>query len=168
MRIVGGKYRGKKILSPLHGETRPTSDRTRETIFNVLLHNPNFGPYVLTDKVVLDVFAGTGAFGLEAFSRGSKTVHFIENDKDMLPILQQNVKAFGLPSSSVKEEDAQHFRCPSDFSYDVVFLDPPYQTALLLPTIKQLFDQNCLAVNAPIVMEMAKDESFTLPSFSYL
>src|SRR5260221_10469350 len=107
MRIVGGKYRGKKLNVPTHEGTRPTSDRARETIFNILLHNPSFGPKVLLDKTVLDVFAGTGALGLEAFSRGAKSVTFIENNRNALPILYANIKTFDLPLASVLEQDAQ-------------------------------------------------------------
>jgi len=110
MRIVGGKYRGKKITAPLHKGTRPTSDRTREMIFNILLHNPAFGPKVLNDKAILDVFAGTGALGIEALSRGGKSVTFIENDRTALPILYANIKAFNLLSGCVLEEDARSLR----------------------------------------------------------
>src|SRR4051812_26216865 len=91
MRIISGKFKGKKILSPASAETRPTSDRTREMIFNVLFHNPAFGGSCLIDKEVLDVFAGTGALGLEALSRGAKCITFIENRREALSVLQQNI-----------------------------------------------------------------------------
>mgnify|MGYP001434275007 CR=1 FL=1 len=167
MRIISGKYRGKTLTTPTHGGTRPTSDRTREMIFNVLLHNPAFGPGILNDKTVLDLFAGTGALGLEAHSRGAKSVTFIENDKATLPILHVNVKAFDLPSSCILEQDAQYLqRAPSSAPFDLVFLDPPYHQNLVITALQQLFIQKgWLSKEAVIVIEMAKHESLQLPSF---
>jgi len=166
MRIVGGKYRGKKILAPVHEGTRPTADRTREMIFNILLHNPAFGPGILRDKAVLDVFAGTGALGLEAFSRGAKSVTFMENDRETLVVLYANVKIFELPRSSVLEQDVRHLRKPPAIEpFDLVFLDPPYRQELVLSTLTQLFDQGWLAKDAVVVIEMAKNESLEWPSY---
>ncbi|HUX78307.1 MAG TPA: 16S rRNA (guanine(966)-N(2))-methyltransferase RsmD [Alphaproteobacteria bacterium] len=165
MRIVGGKYRGKKILAPIHKGTRPTSDRTRETIFNILLHNPVFGPGVLIDKAVLDVFAGTGALGLEALSRGAKSVTFIENDKIALPLLYDNVKAFGLSRTCVFEQDALHLGTTPTSFYDLVFLDPPYHQNLVSPALLHLFSRGWLAKEGSVVIEIAKNETLLLPPF---
>lgn len=163
MRIVGGRYRGKKLNSSTPIGTRPTLDRTRETIFNILLHNPLFGPKVLLDKSVLDIFAGTGALGLEAFSRGAKSVTFIENHRDALPILHANVKAFGLPSSSVLEQNGHALIKNPHAPFDLIFMDPPYHQDLLLPTLIQLESKGWIHKDALILMEMAKDESFDIP-----
>jgi 16S rRNA (guanine966-N2)-methyltransferase len=165
MRIVGGKYRGKKIMAPAHGGTRPTSDRTRETIFNILLHNPLFGPGILLDKSVLDVFAGTGALGLEALSRGAKSVIFIENSRSILPILYANIKAFDLPATCVLERDGQRVPVNPDAPFDLIFMDPPYHQGLMLPAVTQLESKNWIARNAVIVIELAKDEIPELPPF---
>jgi len=164
MRIVGGKYRGKKIIAPLGTETRPTSDRVREMIFNVLLHNPALGPHVLLDKTVLDVFAGTGALGLEAFSRGAKSVLFIENDRKTLESLRANLKAFGLFSSSLLVKEAP-FLGPAPTSFDLVFLDPPYGKDLVLPTLDHLFSEGWLSSGATVVIEIGKAEDIPLPPF---
>ncbi len=165
MRIVAGKYRGKKLFAPSYKRTRPTSDRTRETIFNILLHNPAFGSKVLSDKVVLDVFAGTGALGLEALSRGARSVTFIENERATLPILYDNVKAFNLSCSCVLEQDASRLQITPSVPFDLIFLDPPYHQNLLFPTLSQLFAQGWIAKEAIVVIEMAKNEPFLLPSF---
>lgn len=165
MRIVGGKYRGKTLNAPSHEETRPTSDRTRETLFNILLHNPLFGPKVLLDKTVLDIFAGTGALGLEAFSRGAKTVTFIENNRETLPILYANLKNFNLPTSCVLEQDAQRLKKPSHDPFDLIFMDPPYHQDLIVPTLRELESEGWMSQNALILMEMAKDEAIDLPPF---
>ena len=164
MRIIAGKYRGKKLLSPISQETRPTSDRAREMIFDILLHNPAFGPTSLIDKNVLDVFAGVGALGLEALSRGAKSITFIENSRTTLPILYTNLKAFDLSSPQVLERDALSLgKAPSPF--DVVFLDPPYMKGLVLPTLTQLFLNGWLAHKAVVVIEISKNESLEMPSF---
>lgn len=161
MRIVGGKYRGKKLSAPLHTGTRPTSDRTRETIFNILLHNPAFGPHTVQGKDVLDVFAGTGALGLEAFSRGAKTVTFVENNREALKVLCENLKAFDLPSTVVHAQDGLCFQSPQAF--DLVFLDPPYHQNLILPMLNRLFHQKGFSEKAVIVIEMGKEESIPMP-----
>lgn len=165
MRIVGGQYRGKKILPSPHRGTRPTSDKTREMIFNVLLHNPTFGPGVLKDKCVLDLFAGTGALGLEALSRGAQSVFFVENNWETLPILRQNVRALRLPSACILEQDALTFQNPPVSSFDLVFLDPPYHKDLVLPALQNIFIQGWLSENAVIVVEIAKNECLDLPPF---
>jgi len=163
MRIVGGAFRGKRIITPTHTGTRPTSDRTRETIFNILLHNPAFGPKVVLDKAVLDIFAGTGALGLEAFSRGAKSVTFIENDPSTLSILQSNVKSFDLPTTCILKVDALHVgNAPSPF--ELVFLDPPYNKGFVLPVLNQLLEKGWLSPSAVLVIEIAKEEKLDLPS----
>lgn len=165
MRIISGKYRGKKIMAPTHEGTRPTSDRTRETIFNILLNNPSFGPKVLLNKAVLDVFAGTGALGLEAFSRGANTVTFIENSRDTLPILYNNLKVFDLPLSCVVEQDVTTLKSNPRVPFDLIFLDPPYHQGLSLPALIQLESKGWIAKKAVILIELSKDEEVQLPSF---
>lgn len=165
MRIVGGKYRGKQLSTPTYGGTRPTSDRTRETIFNILLHNPHFGPHVVRDKAALDVFAGTGALGLEAFSRGAKSVTFIEHHKEALPALYANINAFHLSSACVVAQDAQTLTANPSPPFDLIFMDPPYSQDLLFPTLVHLNAAGWIAQHACIVLEMAKDEAVCVPPF---
>lgn len=165
MRIIGGRFRGKKLAAPTHQGTRPTSDRARETLFNILLHNPHLGPSVLLGKRVLDVFAGTGALGFEALSRGAGTVSFIENDHVALKALRENLKAFGLPTLQIFEEDATRLSRSSMAPFDLIFLDPPYHQNLLLPSLENLYHKGWLEEDALVVMEMAKDENIIIPSF---
>lgn len=163
MRIVGGKYRGKKLLPPTHGGTRPTADRTRETIFNILLNNPHFGAQVLLDKTVLDVFAGTGGLGLEALSRGAKAVTFIENHREALPVLRANLKAFDLPSSWIIEQDVRNLHSNLSPPFDLIFMDPPYEQNLIPPTLTLLLRQGWIGKNTVLVLECAKEELIQLP-----
>lgn len=163
MRIVGGKYRGKKLIAPTHEGTRPTSDRTRETIFNILLNNPYLGHQYLQDKAVLDVFAGTGALGFEALSRGAKTVTFIENNKNALSILSANLKNFDLPSSCIISRDVRLLHTNPGPPFDLIFMDPPYHQDMILPTLTQLFTKGWIGANAIVLIELAKDEELQLP-----
>jgi 16S rRNA (guanine966-N2)-methyltransferase len=165
MRIIGGKYRGKKLSAPSYEGTRPTSDRTRETLFNILLHNPHFGPHVVVNKAVLDVFAGTGALGLEAFSRGAKSVTFIEHHQEALPALYANVSTFHLPSACVIAQEAQTLLQNPQPPYDLIFMDPPYHHNLLTPTLIHLEEKGWIAPQACLLLEMGKTEIVSLPSF---
>ena len=162
MRIIAGLYRGKKIATPTSMNTRPTSDRARETIFNILSHNPAFGAQVLVDQAVLDVFAGTGALGLEALSRGARSIQFIENNRATLPTLYANVKAFDLPLSSVLEQDV-HDLSRAVTPFGLIFLDPPYHKNLLLPALDRLSSQGWFSKSSILVIEIAKDEKLLLP-----
>lgn len=167
MRLIGGKYRGRKIKPVHQASTRPTSDRTREMIFNVLLHNPAFGPDCLLKKDVLDVYAGTGAFGLEAFSRGAQRVCFIENHRQALSILKETIKSFDLPSSCILNQDAQTPGLPPH-SFDLVFLDPPYHKNLSEATLSSLYKKGWFAEEAVLIVEVEKNEAFHPPSFCHL
>src|SRR5271168_4985135 len=96
MRIVGGRHRGRRLLAPLGDAVRPTSDRAREALFNILSHGPLAASGLpFAGAVVLDAFAGTGALGLEALSRGAAEAVFIERDREALATLSQNVAALG-------------------------------------------------------------------------
>ena len=152
----------------MHEGTRPTSDRTRETIFNILLHNPLLELRTLHDNAVLDVFGGTGALGLEALSRGAKSVTFIENSRDALPILYTNIKAFDLPPSCVVDQDARFVKLSPGSPFDLIFMDPPYHQDLILPSLEQLMSKGWIAKNAVILIEVAKDETLLFPSFLHL
>lgn len=166
MRIVGGKYRGKKILPPHSKDTRPTSDRAREMIFNILLHNPSLGPSVLQNKAVLDVCAGTGALGLEALSRGAASLTCIENNREVLPILRRNLEAFKDSPTSILEKDVRHLGKAST-SFDLVFLDPPYGQNLIPLLLSHLASGVWLSQDAILVIEAGKQEEISVES-SYL
>ena len=120
MRIIAGTHRGTRLKEPAN-VTRPTSDRVREAIFNVLRH-------VIPDAKVLDLFAGTGALGLESLSRGATSCLFIENDPQALQCLRKNLAHTKFTTGKIIESDALQFathpRSPQLF--DLIFADPPY------------------------------------------
>ena len=103
MRIISGNSKGKKILEPEDLNTRPLKDLTKESIFNILIHSNKF-KILLKDSDVLDLFAGVGSFGLECLSRGSKSVTFVENYKNVLPILKKNIINLGYQKNSLIDE----------------------------------------------------------------
>src|SRR5438128_11106570 len=131
MRIVGGKHRGRRLLAP-HGDTvRPTSDRAREALFNILSHGVFAGNGIpFAGAAVLDAFAGTGALGLEALSRGAAQAVFFERDPEALAVLRENVRRLG------EDARAQIMQCDATrppragVSCAVAFLDPPYRSGL--------------------------------------
>lgn len=129
VRIIGGKCRGRKVQFPDLPGLRPTPDRVRETLFNWLMHD-------VQDSKILDLFAGSGALGLEALSRGAKTVVFVEREKDAALSIGKHLEQFGMPSSSYElhHRDALDYlshRRSAGESFDLIFLDPPFGQGLL-------------------------------------
>jgi len=110
MRVVGGKHRGRRLLAPPGAKVRPTSDRAREALFNILSHGEfAAGGIAFAGAAVLDAFAGSGALGLEALSRGAAEAVFIEQDRDALAILRKNIEALGEgPHTRILPGDATH------------------------------------------------------------
>jgi 16S rRNA (guanine966-N2)-methyltransferase len=161
LRIVGGLHRGRRLVTPPGDAVRPTSDRAREALFNILSHG-GFAADGLpfADRPVLDAFAGTGAFGLEALSRGASAAAFIDNGRDALAALRRNVRALG-------EEDRAHIvasdatRPPrAMFACAMAFLDPPYRSGLAASALPALAASGWLAAGALAVIELAAAEEW--------
>lgn len=129
MRIVGGEFGGRRLASPRSGSTRPTTDRTREALFNVLSHRYSER---MEGARVLDLFAGTGALGLEALSRGARYCLFVEEQADARGLIRQNVEAFGLQGrTKIFRRDATRLGdAGPTVPFDLVFADPPYGNGL--------------------------------------
>src|SRR4051812_29618443 len=126
MRIVAGIHRGRKLTAPAGATTRPTADRVRQALFDMLWHAPWAGRAVIEDQAVLDAFAGTGALGLEALSRGAATAAFIEQDRAALAALRANIAACG-EAARCQVVAADALRPPRALRpASLVFLDPPY------------------------------------------
>src|SRR5438105_10901801 len=136
LRIVGGRHRGRRLVAPPGELVRPTSDRAREAVFNILSHG-NFAASGLpfADKPVLDAFAGTGAFGLEALSRGASAAAFIEEGREALRVLRRNIAALGEEDRAqiVAGDATRPPRAP--FASALAFLDPPYKSGLAAPAL---------------------------------
>lgn len=167
MRIVGGKLKGRHLSAPLGHNTRPTTDRAREAIFNILSH----GLYLKFDGITaLDLYSGTGALGFEALSRGAESVLFVENESPAIDCIKANGDSVGETKHfSIRREDASRLapRTPREKRASLAFLDPPFGKKLVSPTLFALDNGDWLTIGAVVVVEMAKDDYFDLPqSFS--
>lgn len=165
MRIVGGRHRGRRLQGPEGRALRPTSDRAREALFNLLAHGPygsEAGPMPV-EAAVLDVFAGSGALGLEALSRGARHATFLENSAAALALIRHN--AAGMADAdeiSIRRRDATR-PGPAPRAHGLVLMDPPYRSGLWEPALRALSEQGWLADGAFVVVELAKDEPFEAP-----
>ena len=158
MRIVAGAWRGRSLVAPPGTETRPTADRVRQALFDILMHAPWAGRPVIADALVLDLFAGTGALGLEALSRGAARAVFVERSRPALTALRSNIEACRagdrcevLPIDALSIQSGQRA--------DMVFLDPPYGQNLVPRALTRLRSVGRLGLGCLIVAETGRDEA---------
>jgi len=158
MRIIAGAWRGRALAALAGDATRPTADRLRQALFDMLLHAPWGGRALLDGAHVLDAFAGTGALGLEALSRGALSASFIERDRTALAALRANVAACRAePRCAVLAADA--LTPPPGRPSRLVFLDPPYGLGLLPRATVALARAGWIADDTVIVAEAGRDET---------
>ncbi len=181
MRITGGKFGGRTLVAPRDARVRPTSDKVRQAVFNILLHS-NFGT-ALEGARTADLFAGTGALGIEALSRGASFCLFVDDSAESRALIRENVEALQLTwASKIWRRDAtklgpmgagalsrevgtgsrQKVRPNKNSAggpFDLVFLDPPYRKGLIAPALTSLRDGFWLAEGALLVAEIAEDEN---------
>ena len=147
MRVISGKARGRKLVSLDGLLTRPTTDRVKESIFNII------SPYIPA-KRVLDLFAGSGALGVEALSRGSVHCTFVEANKDAMAIVKKNIELTRTEDCSATVlGDALSFLTRCTEGFDVIFLDPPYNTGLLQKAVALIKEKNLLNEDGIILCE---------------
>lgn len=153
MRIVAGKFRGRAIAAPAHEGVRPTSDRVRESVFNILSHG--IADFDLRGARVIDLFAGTGALGLEAMSRGAAYCLFVEDNADLRALIRTNIEAFGLTGETrIFRRDATDLGPAGKLdSYSLAFLDPPYGKGLGEKALAILSEGKWLTSGAIVVFE---------------
>jgi 16S rRNA (guanine966-N2)-methyltransferase len=160
VRIVAGKHRGRRIDAPDGWDVRPTSDRVRESLFSILCQGAATLP---EDTRVLDVFAGSGALGLEALSRGADFATFMDKDPRSVEQISENVSDLKeVPRARVLRQDATrpgHGGAPCN----LVFLDPPYKQGLAPIALETLAADGWIAEGAQVVVELSKKESFEVP-----
>lgn len=159
MRIVAGKYRGKKLFTPDYEGVRPTSERAREALFSILYSRLGG----LGGCKVLDIFAGTGAFGLEALSRGAVKVAFVDKNPKLL---NKNTALFLPEKDKIKIVAADALRLPpAAEAYDLIFSDAPYAQNLSAEAIREAAAKGWIANGALCLIETRKDEGLALPEF---
>jgi 16S rRNA (guanine966-N2)-methyltransferase len=157
MRIIAGAWRGRRLLAPSGTATRPTADRVRQALFDMLMHAPWAGRDVIEDAFVLDVFAGTGALGLEALSRGAARAVFVERARPSLAALRANIEACqAADRCQVLPVDA--LSVPAGERTDLVFLDPPYGQDLVARALARLRTTGRVGTGSLIVAETGRDE----------
>jgi 16S rRNA (guanine966-N2)-methyltransferase len=163
LRIVGGKLRGRALVAPEDIATRPTSDRVRQAAFNILVHG--IGDPVLEGSRVLDLFAGTGALGLEALSRGAAFCLFIEDGVAARAAIRDNIEAFGLTGvTKIFRRDATALGPSGKYGqFSLVFLDPPYGRGLGDRALVSAAEGGWLAAGATIVLEERTGATAALP-----
>ena len=165
MRVVAGKHRGRRLAAPAGGRVRPTADRVREALFNVLAHKA-FGPddrRLPQGARVIDAFAGSGALGFEALSRGAAHVTFLETGAEALRVIRKNAEALEEAENvTIRGRDATR-PGPAEAPCALAFLDPPYGRGLAVPTLAALVRDGWLADGALAVVELSTKEPFTAP-----
>ena len=167
MRIIGGKFKGKKILSPKDKVTRPLKDLVKESIFNILNHS-NKHAISLNDSNILDLFSGVGSFGLEAISRGAKFVIFIEKYLSVNQILKKNIYNLNVVKKC-KVIDKDIFD-NIDFkklylNFDLIFLDPPFKEKKIFFLFEKIYYSNILKKNGLIILHRHSKEIDNFPNF---
>ena len=160
MRIIGGNFKGKKILEPIDKETRPLKDLTKESIFNILNHSNKF-KVKIEDSIILDLFSGVGSFGLECLSRGAKHVTFVEKYHRVLPILKKNLSNLNVDKKYqiVKSDLFEKFGLNKiNDKFDIIFLDPPYKEKKLPILINDIYKKKILNHGGIIIIHRHKKE----------
>ncbi len=164
MRIVAGSHRGRRLRAPAGGAVRPTADRVRETLFNMLAHGRAAPAAGLAGARVLDAFAGSGALGLEALSRGAAHATFMENRAEALEALRANIHSLALDAvTTIHTADLRDPPKPPE-PCEFLLMDPPYGGALAAPALTALAEVGWMAPGALCVVELAAREPFTPPA----
>ncbi len=161
MRIIAGKFKGKKLIEPSDKKTRPLKDLVKESLFNVIKHSNKFS-IDLKNSSVLDLFAGVGSFGLEALSRGAKSVIFVDNYSNVLNILEKNITNLNLKKKSniLKEDLLNDFSFKNlNQKFDIIYLDPPFKENNIIPLISEIKDSKILKSNGVVILHRHKDEN---------
>jgi len=170
VRITGGYLGGRKLATPSDNRVRPTSDKVRQAIFNILRHQ-DWG-FTLDSARTADLFAGTGALGLEAISQGASFCLFVEDAAESRALIQRNVEALGLTGvTKIFRRDATKLGKMAPASggpFDLVFLDPPYRKDLVAPALASLREGGWLAEKAVLIVETAEDEAVVAGGFERL
>ena len=150
LRIIAGELKGRRLRSVRGTKTRPTADRIREAIFNILA-------FQIRGSTALDLFAGTGAFGIEALSRGAKSVVFVDVEDDSISVLQENIKRFSLEGLTkiLRWDLTRNLNCLGSLrsAFNLVFMDPPYNKNKIEPTLFNLHSSQSMEMGARIVVE---------------
>ena len=157
-RIVAGAWRGRRLVAPAGAGTRPTADRVRQALFDMLVHAPWGGRGLIEGALVLDAFAGTGALGLEALSRGAARAVFMERDRAALAALRANIAACAAEDRCVVLA-GDVLAAPAGERCGLVFLDPPYGQGLVARAVARLAGAGWIGTGTVVVAETGREEA---------
>lgn len=162
MRIIGGNFRGKKISLPKDKETRPLRDLVKESIFNLINHSNKFSCKIHNSEI-LDLFSGSGSFGLECISRNAKSVTFVENYQEALHTLKKNIKSLDFKNKIevIEKNCFDFFRSKQDFTkkYDLIFMDPPYKEDRINSLIEIIIKEKILKKRGILIIHRHKKDN---------
>ena len=170
MRVVSGKFKGKRLIEPKDKETRPLKDLTKESIFNIINHSNKFS-IEIKKAYVLDLFSGVGSFGIECLSLGAGHVTFIEKYEGVLPILKKNINNLKseINYEIIETDILNRLEFKSlKLTYDLIFLDPPYKEKALESILKKIIENKILNYNGIIIIHRHKKEIDTFPKNFHL
>ncbi len=156
MRVIAGSARRLRLVTPDGNDTRPTQDRIKETLFNMIQNQ-------VPGAVFIDLFAGSGGIGIEALSRGARKAYFIENSQNAYKCILENIKTTHFEDCAValKQDVVLGLRSIKEDEADIIFIDPPYHGELYERTLSQLSSMNYVTGNTMIIVESAKDFDFS-------
>jgi len=165
MRIIGGNFRGKKIILPEDKRTRPLRDIVKESIFNLIEHSNKFN-FKIRDSLVLDLFAGSGSFGLECISRGAKKVIFLENYTKILNILKKNIYSINATKKSyIVEKNCFDFLLKNNQfqnEFNLIFLDPPYREERINYLVDKIKENKILKKDGIMIIHRHKKDNLMI------
>ena len=159
MRVITGTARGRKLKEPQGFEIRPTTDQVKEAIFNIC-------QFDIEGRAVLDLFGGTGQLGIEAASRGAARVDIVDQNKDALKLIRENVKITGLEIRVLQADSISYLR--SCGKYDLIFIDPPYDSGLAEEAVKTVKEFDILSEGGIIICETRAETTLPEPGAPYM
>ena len=165
MRVIGGNLKGKKILMPVDKNTRPLRDLVRESIFNLLVHSKKI-KFEIQNSKVLDLFSGSGSFGLECISRGANSVTFFENYDKAIKVLKTNIDNLNVTSNTkiIEKNCFDYFETLANFEfrYDLIFLDPPYKERKINFLIDNIYKKKILQKDGVLIIHRHKKDDIKI------
>ena len=165
MRIISGNFRGKKLFLPNDKLTRPLKDVVKESIFNLILHSKKFN-LVIENSLILDLFSGTGSFGIECISRKAKKVIFFENYPEAIKILEKNLNLLkNIDGFEIYKQDFFNFFLSNrelNAKFDIIFIDPPYKEKKINEIIEIILEKKILSQNGILIIHRHKKDNIKL------
>ena len=165
MRVISGKFKGKKLTQPINKKTRPLKDLVKESIFNLIIHSKKINVKI-EKSLVLDLFAGSGSFGIECLSRYAEKVVFLENYSESIKILKQNIESLkGDHKYEIIEKNCfDFFNSNRDFDlkFNIIFIDPPYKEMQVNNIIEKIIEKKLLKKNGIFIIHRHKKDSMEI------